>query len=202
MMQLLTSLGSPYARKARVLIHERGLGDQVTEVPTKALENEPSHLAANPLGKIPALVLNDGTTLVDSRVLCEYLDGLGVAGRPLFPAAGPERWRALTLQALGDGICDAAVLLRLEGLRPEAQRSPMWTERWTAAIDRTCARLNGDIGLLGGDLSIGQTAVAAGLDYVDFRHPDFGWAARYPVLSAWMRAITGRPSFQATAPSD
>lgn len=201
-MQLLTSAGSPYVRKARILIRERGLTDQVTEVPTKALADGDAHLAANPLGKIPALILDDGTTLVDSPVVCEYLDTLGTAGSPVFPASGAARWGALSLQALGDGICDSAVLLRLEGQRPQAHHSPLWTQRWTASIERTCAKLNGDIGLLGGDLSIGQIAVAVALDYVDFRHPDFGWASRYPMLSAWVKALSGRASFEATAPSD
>ena len=123
-MQLLTGPTSPYCRKVDVLLRESGLRDHVTDVMGSGtpIEPNPTTIASNPLGKIPALVLDDGTTLFDSRVICEYLDSLH-QGRKCFPQESKTRWVALRRQALADGILDAAVGTRYEtALRPEHLR--------------------------------------------------------------------------------
>ena len=129
-MKLHSNPASPYGRKVKVVAHETGLFPRLSihNLQTSAVGPDLALVADNPLGKIPCLVLDNGGALYDSRVICEYLDTLHQGAR-LFPAGGAERWEALRLQALGDGIMDAALLARYETfLRPEALR-------WTAWVD-------------------------------------------------------------------
>ena len=125
-MQLHSNPASPFGRKVKVVAHETGQFGMITihNLQTSAVAPDPGLVADNPLGKIPCLVLGDGAAFYDSRVICEYLDTLH-AGPPLFPLAGTERWNALRLQALADGIMDAALLARYESfLRPEEIGGP------------------------------------------------------------------------------
>ncbi len=127
-MKLYMSVTSPYARKVRIFARETGLAARIEEIPASVSPVAPDERVsrANPLGKVPALLLDDGSALFDSAVICEYLDGLH-AGRRLFPQAGPARWAALKLQAEGNGLLDASVLARYElALRPEPLRWPEW----------------------------------------------------------------------------
>lgn len=199
-MKLLYSPASPYARKVLVLAHETGLIDRIAVTVAGASPTGPAPEVAahNPLGKIPALVLEDGTALYDSRVICEYLDGLS-AGPRLFPE-GPARWDALTRQALADGLLDAALLTRYERvLRPEAQRWAAWeagqVAKITAALDRFEA-LVADMPVL----DIGTVAMACALGYLDLRFPDPAWRAGRPATAAWSAVFEGRPSMVATIP--
>src|SRR5689334_5968404 len=137
-MKLRFSPTSPYVRKVMMVIHELGLTDRVQLETTDAWSPTTTLPTTNPLGKVPALVLDDGSALFDSPVIAEYLDSLPGGGTaPLFPASGPARWTALRQQALADGICDAAILRRLEGNRPEQIRSTDWMESQRAAVART-----------------------------------------------------------------
>src|SRR6185295_6938047 len=143
-MQLLYSPNSPYARKARVIIHELDLKPRVEDV-LVTLPADAKFRAINPLGKIPALILDDGSAIYDSPVICEYLDELGDG--PFFPRArllreAQGRWRALTLQALGDGLADAVVRRNQERRLPEDRRSNELIERQTRAIKASSAALD------------------------------------------------------------
>lgn len=201
-MQVRVNAASPFARKVRIVLHETGLADRVKEIQTGVNPVAPNADLAgqNPLVKIPALVLDDGTALYDSRTICEYLDTL--AGSRLYPAGGPERWQALTLQSLCDGILDAAVLTRYEtAVRPEALRWPQWIEGQRAKIDGGLAALERSQPAFGTNFGIGQIGAACVLGYLDFRFPDIAWRARCPALQGWFETVSRRPSVQATFPS-
>lgn len=199
-MKLLYSPASPYARKVLVLAHETGVFPQLEVAAAGASPTAPSAQVAahNPLGKIPALVLDDGTALYDSRVICEYLDGLSTGTR-LFPEA-PARWDALTRQALADGSLDAALLARYErALRPDALRWDAWEAGQTAKIASALDRIE----LLVADmpvLDIGTVAIGCALGYLDFRFPDLAWRDGRPATAAWYAVFGARPSMAATAP--
>ena len=197
-MKLYFSHASPYARKVRITALEVGLLDQTTLEVTDAWSATRGLPDDNPLCKVPTLLLDDGTALFDSPVICEYLDHLG--GGTLFPAAGPERWTALRLQALADGLCDAAVARRLETLRPENLRSDTWIARQTTAMVRACDALEGWVDDLSGPVTIGSLAVLVALGYLDLRFAEDNWRAGRPKLAAWFETASKRPSFQATKP--
>ena len=197
-MKLYARPASPFVRKVRVTALETGQESAIEVImmgsPEEQRERVPKH---NPLGKIPALVLDDGRVLYDSRVCCEYLDARH-AGPPLFPPPGPERWEALRLQALGDGIGDAAVLIGVEEFRPEEHRSEGWVKGQTRKITRSLDTLDSEIAQLDGPLNIGQIAVACGIGYVEFRVPQLAWKAERPGFAAWYDDFCERPSMKST----
>ncbi|SDD06693.1 glutathione S-transferase N-terminal domain-containing protein [Aquimonas voraii] len=197
-MQLIYSATSPYARKVRMLVIEKGLTDRVEVVIANPLLDPPELLAANPLAKVPALIVEPGFTLFDSPLLCAYLDSL--CGPRLIPEAGPERWQVLRREALADGITDAAVSSVMEGRRIESQRSPEWLMRWRSAILRGVVELEKEADPLGARFDLGAIAAAAALAYLDFRLPQIDWRAQAPGLSAWLEAVRGRESFAVTVP--
>jgi glutathione S-transferase len=141
-VQLYFTPNSPYARKARIIIHELGLKQAVEEV-SITLPADETFRKINPLGKIPALVLDGGSVIYDSPVICEYLDELG--GGAFFPRSGAPRWRALTLQALGDGLADAVVRRNQERRLPQGRRSAEVLERQTKAIEAAFGALERDV---------------------------------------------------------
>lgn len=203
-MKLRHSPTSPFVRKVMVLAHEAGLAGRIETVPTAPGADEETLARDNPLGKVPALVTDDGAVLYDSAVICEYLDSLHDGVRA-FPAAGAARWTALCRQALADGILDAAVLRRYEELRPAAQQSAEWIERQQRKVARGLDALEADAaagGLAGpaGPLSIGDIAVACALGYLDLRYPGEDWRGGRPALAAWYAGAAKRPSMAATAP--
>ena len=197
-MKLYYSLASPYVRKVRMAALEVGVAERIDLVLTDAWSVTEGLPQDNPLCKVPTLVLTDGTPLYDSPVICEYLDHL--AGGGLFPPSGPARWTALRLQALGDGLCDAAVLRRLEVMRTENLRSTAWIDRQKAAMVRACDVLEADAEHLSGSVTIGTLAVATALGYLDLRFADDDWRAGRHRLAAWFAEAGRRPSFQATRP--
>lgn len=140
-MKLFYSPTSPYARKCRALAIEKGIEGRLEIITASPMSNPPELQAANPLGKVPALVLADGSCIVDSPVICAYLDSLGDTPR-LIPADPAARFDALTREALADGIMDAAFAIVMERKRPEPQRSAEWLLRWTSAIRRSVAHFN------------------------------------------------------------
>lgn len=202
MMTLRMSPTSPYARKVRAVILEKGLGDQVEAVPTDPHASSTDLLAQNPLSKIPVLDLADGTALFDSPVICEYLDTLTETPR-LVPTAGTARWRALRLQAVGDGIMDAGVLRLMEKRwHPgDGQVSQGWLDRQQAAIARAADHLEAEAATLEIEApTLGELTVACALGYVDFRFADDAWRKGRPRLAAWFERFAARPSIAETAP--
>lgn len=195
-MKLLYSPLSPYARKARIIIRELKL--EVEEVPTDP-RSDTALRGLNPLSKIPALLLDDGSALYDSPVICEYLCALA-KDTQIFPPSGNPRWQALTLQALGDGICDAAVQIVMENRREEPQRSPAHIARQREAIEAGIAALNREVASLE-TLHIASIAAVAALGYVGFRLPDYDWRTQYPALAEWYKAMQSRPAIRDTEPA-
>jgi glutathione S-transferase len=201
-VKLYHAPASPFVRKVTVLLHEAGATDRVTLVPVSGHPLAPGTLPVdrNPLGKIPALERADGPTLYDSRVITRYLDDLLQAG--LYPAA-PRLWDSLVIEATGDGMAEAAVLIRYErSVRPEASRSADWIEAQWAKIDRALSALEDRwMSHLAGPVDMGQIAVGCALGYIDFRHSDRDWRAEHPALAAWFVPFNTRPAMQATAPT-
>lgn len=202
-MKLFCSSSSPFARKVLVMLQETGQADRVEQVPVVITPVSPSPALnqANPSGKLPCLVLADGTALYDSRVILEYLDHQHV-GNPLIPREGAARWRRLTLAALGDAILDAAVLTRYETfLRPEDKRWDRWVESQLGKVERGLANLEAEhVAELSSVFDVAAIGVACGLGYLDFRMPDLGWRERYPQLAVWYAGVSERESMRSTQP--
>jgi glutathione S-transferase len=200
-MKLRYSPTSPYVRKVVVTAAETALSDRIELVVTNT-RDPGSHLAHdNPLGKVPALITDDGLGLFDSPVICEYLDSLH-AGPKLFPAAGDARWRALRLQAMGDGILDAAVLCMAEGRRPANERSPGFVATQKGKIAAAVAALESEVADFGDSLTIGVVTVGCTLGYLDFRFAEDDWRDGHPALTAWNAEFAQRPSMAASVPRD
>jgi glutathione S-transferase len=198
MHTLFYTAPSPYARKVRVIAREKGLMGQITEVIDPPFENSPTLLAANPLGKIPALTRPDGPALIDSVVIAEYLDHLG--GEPLFLPRNSARWDVLRGAALAHGLIDAAVNIRIEtGLRDGAVPNATWMARWRNAIVRTLDVLEAEGGLDAVDYPMLNLAV--GLAYLDFRVPDLDWRTGHAACAACLDLWAARPSFLETKPA-
>jgi glutathione S-transferase len=199
-MQLFYYPTSPYARKCRIVARERGLMAEVEEIACNPHDDPPELQSSNPLGKVPALVLDDGTAIFDSPVIAEYLDGLGSAPA-LIPAAGAARFKVLVAAALGQGVTDAAYNATMEGRRPESQRSPEAVTRYRAAILRSLDHMSDHLAALPGDLTLGHIACAAALGYLDLRHGDLKWREGRDALAAWFEEFNARPSMRETDPS-
>lgn len=203
MMKLFYSTASPFARKVLVAAHELALIDRIELVKVNALPiSTPRELAsANALGKIPALVLGDGSALADSRVIVEYLDALG-AERKLLPGSGRERFDVLAGQSLADGALDAAVLRRYEvALRPEVLRWSEWIEGQRSKVARSLDVFENLAPVLAQEPTIVEIAIGCVLGYLDFRFAEDAWRERCPRLAIWYAQFSSRPSMQATAPS-
>ncbi|MBK5546742.1 glutathione S-transferase [Pseudomonas sp. TH04] len=202
-MTLFHNPASPFVRKVRVLLAETGQQDRVALqgcMPTP-VQPDAQLVHDNPVGKIPALRLADGTVLHDSRVILDYLDYQHV-GNPLIPRDGSARWRRLTLASMADGMMDAAVLVRYEtALRPPEKHWDQWLEEQRNKIRRTLVELESDaIAELASHFDIASISVACALGYLDFRHPDLQWRDANPKLAAWCAEVSQRPSMLQTQP--
>ncbi|MFN0161801.1 MAG: glutathione S-transferase [Burkholderiales bacterium] len=199
-MKLLSSPASPFGRKVTMVIAVKNLGQQVEVATVDATRGDATLNSANPLGRIPALVIDSGETLHDSHVICEYLDTLG-SGPMLVPRAGPERWRTLTLASLGDGLIEQALLQVYEGrYRPEGMRVQSWVDRLQSKIDRALAMLEAAPPAWGAHPDYGHLTVAAALGYMDFRHAG-RWRAAHPRMVDWLaRFAAAVPAYAASAP--
>jgi glutathione S-transferase len=197
-VRLYSNPVSPFARKARVIIHELSLPVEIVNIDARDDEN---YRRVNPLKLVPALVLDDSSVLIDSPVICEYLNQLG--GGKFFPGMSiwrnhTGRWKALGLQALADGVMDAAVAWRYELVEPEERRNPNHVARRQAAVKAgldafermNFARLP----------TIGEIAAGCALGYIDFRHGGLDWRSTRPKLAAWYEGFSQYPSMKATAP--
>jgi glutathione S-transferase len=201
-MKLHWSPRSPFVRKVMIVAHERGLIDRLECVRTLAALTTPHAelMRDNPLSKIPTLVLDDGTALYDSPVICEYLDVLD--GEPqLFPVEREPRMRALRRQALGDGFLDLLVLARNERLREEPSEVHLKSAavRGAAVLDSLEREAEA---LTASTLSIGHIAIGCALSYLDFRFADQDWRKDHARLADWHAGFSARPSVQATHPVD
>lgn len=199
-MKLVVSSASPFVRKVRVLIREAGHEAEVEEVPvqTTALATDPAIPAHNPLGRIPVLIRDDGPAVIDSRVICRFLDARFEAG--LYPEA--RIWEVLTLEALADGILDSALAMTYEvRLRPEERQWPDWIEAQWAKVARALDTVeSGWMRHLAGPLDMGQVALACALGYLDLRHGARTWREKRPDLAAWEARMADRPSLMGTRP--
>lgn len=198
MMILRSSPASPFGRKVKIAAGVLGLADKIDIRPTNLDDASDSIRAQNPLGKIPVLVLEDGTAYYDSRVIVEYLDHLAGGGR-IIPREGPARFETLRLQALCDGILDACLLMVYENrYRTEDKRVAAWTDRQADKVARGMAALESSPPRLDPVPDVGQIALACLLGYRDLR---FGgtWRAEFPRLLAWHDKFAAQvPSFAQT----
>jgi len=198
MLKLRHSTTSPFVRKVVVAAIETGQDQDIERV--KTVTSDPALEADNPLQKIPAMSTDDGTMLIDSAVICEYLDHR--AGGKLIPAPGPARWSVLKRQALCDGILDAAILRRYETQRPENLRSAEWDQRQKLKMDQGLAALERDAASFGDTVDLGTLTAAIMLDYLDFRYAHEAWREKHPKLAAWYATFSQRPSLKSTRPKD
>jgi glutathione S-transferase len=192
-MKLYASATSPYARKVRIALIELGLADRVEIVPTSPTEDA-AYRQTNPLGKIPALQLDDGTVVQDSLVILDWLDQ-AVGGDKLIPQDPAARNAELRRHALANGIIDAAFNIAMELRRPEDQRAGFWIDRWSEAIVAGAAVLPDD---LPDTITLATITAATAIDYVDFRLGDLALDTR--PLSAWRVRLDQRPSLEQTFP--
>ena len=194
-MKLRFAPTSPYVRKCLVVAHEVGCSDNIELVPTNPWDIDATITGDNPLGKVPALVTDDGQSLFDSRVICEYLDSLGT-GPTLFPS-GSARWPVLRLAAIGEGILDAADTRIMESRRPLEKIDRAWDDRKRGAIACALDELeHGAAEFVG--IDIGLITIGCSLGELDFRFPDEPWRQPRPRLAAWYEIIAQRPSMAAT----
>jgi glutathione S-transferase len=199
-MKLYSHPVSPFARKARIIAHELNIKLEIVHI--ESARADPNLRSINPLKQIPVLMLDDGSTLFDSPVICEYLNHVG--GGKFVPGNNPfshhtGRWKALGLAALGDGLADAAVALRYELAEPEERRNPGRIERCKATIAAAIDAL--ERVSFAKNVTIGEIAVACALGYVDFRLTDLDWKSSHPKLADWYARFCEYPSMKATAPA-
>ncbi len=195
-MKLYYSGTSPYVRKVMACAIAGSVDGQISKVDTNPHTSPPELLADNPLSKVPCLVTEDGLALFDSPVICEYLDSIG--GGALFPPSGAARWRALRLQALGDGIMDAAVAHRMDQGRPAEAARTASMDRQQQAILRGLAVLEAET--LPNHLDIGTITIACALGYLDLRFASLSWREGRPALATWFATMEQRPEISRTAP--
>ncbi len=192
---------SPYVRKVMICAHELGLVTRLERVRSVAAMLKPNAalMADNPLSKIPTLVLEDGSTLFDSVVICEYLNDQ--AGGTLFPTDSRARWPALRWHAFGDGLLDALILWRNEREREQPLQALL--DAFEIKTNASLKLLEQEVGpLASAPFSIGHVALGCALGYLDYRFDALGWREQAPKLAGWYALVCGRPSFQATEPAD
>ena len=201
MLQLHWSPKSPFVRKVMVCIHELGMDGEIDKIRSVAAMLKPNAalMRDNPLSKIPTLLLDDGSTLFDSVVICEYLNDR--AKGTLFPANGPEKWQALRWHALGNGLLDALILWRNEREREFPIQALI--DAFELKTQSVLALLEAEVSTLAAaPLNIGSVTLGCALGYLDYRFDDLGWRQRAPALAAWFAVWRLRPSFVLTEPVD
>ncbi|MGJ7573093.1 glutathione S-transferase [Variovorax sp. RB2P76] len=203
-LQLFHAPTSPYVRKVMATAALLGLADRIERLPSAAhpVRRDDRIAGFNPLAKVPAALSDDGQPLYDSRVICEYLDHAG--GGLLFPAPGPARWRALMLQALGDGLLDAALLARYERTaRPDAVQSQGWYDAQLTKIGHALDAIEREAPVLSVDApGIGEVTLGCALGYLDFRFAALPWREGRPQAAAWFARFDATPAMAATRPHD
>ncbi|MCZ7565489.1 MAG: glutathione S-transferase N-terminal domain-containing protein [Burkholderiales bacterium] len=201
-LKLIGSRTSPYTRKARVVAAEKRI-DFAFEIadPWQPDSSVPQH---NPLGKVPVLVLEDGTPVYDSRVIVEFLDAASPIAR-LIPADHRERIEVRRWEALADGVLDAGVAARAESRRAAGERSQAWVDRQLGVVARGLSALDRELGqrawCAGNVYSLADIAVGCCLGWLEFRFPDLGWRAAHANLARHMDKLVDRPAFADTMPT-
>jgi glutathione S-transferase len=197
-MKLYYSPTSPYARKVLAIAHEKGLTGKIEKL--AAREPGVNLHAMNPLDKIPTLVTDDGEVLIESALICQYLDEIG-GGRKLYPAGGKERRRALQLEAIGHGVCDAGVLVRMEARmhKPE-QMSPDWIERQQKKLKRGFAAMEQALDELGPTITPAHITYAVTLFFFEQHKVAPGWREAAPKLAKWYDEFSCIPCMATTEP--
>ena len=199
-MKLVGSKTSPYVRKARVILAEKSLPYEfIEESAWNATTTVPRY---NPLNKVPALVMDDGESIYDSRVICEYLDA--ISGGSLLPADAAARAHVRRYEALGDGIADAGITAFLERKREGSRQDAAWIARQLDKVNAAIGAIGRELGdkpYIGGDrMNLADIACACALFWAEFRMPELGWRQSNPKLKAWAERMEMRPSFSATRP--
>ncbi len=202
-MKLLSAPASPYSRKVRIVLAEKRIDCEVERVDVQPQDNPVN--AHNPLGKIPTLLLDDGTALFDSRVIVEFLDNLTANSR-LIPQDNRGRIAVRRWEALADGVLDAGLLIRYESLRPESERSAAWTEKQAARMRRGLALMESELGsrtwCQGDRYTLADIAMGCCVGWLGFRKPaGIDWRADYPGLAKHYDKLMERPAFADTAPA-
>jgi len=200
-MKLIGSLTSPYVRKVRIVLGEKSIDHEFTNDPPFSPDTRVAQV--NPLGKVPALIMDDGYILFDSRVIVEYLDDLnGPESGRLIPAVGPQRLRVKRWEALADGIIDACVAIYLERKRPESQQSQEWIERQQKKIDQGLQAVAAELGdkpwCEGESMTLADIALGCAFGYLDARFPAVKWRDTYPNLVRLADKLAERQSFKTT----
>jgi glutathione S-transferase len=199
-MKLVGSKTSPYTRKVRVILAERSLPFEFIE--ESAWSADTTVPRYNPLNKVPALVMDDGESIYDSRAICEYLDS--ISGGGLLPSDPAARARVRREEALGDGIADAGITAFLERKREAARQDPTWIARQLDKVNAAMAALERSLDgrhyLGGSQPNMADIACACALFWSEFRMPELGVRAKYPAMKAWAERMEARPSFAATRP--
>ena len=197
-MKLYITTPSPFARKVRIVAHEKGLADRIEDVVVDPYGNAPELLGTNPVVQVPTLIAEDGLPLNDSPVICDYLDRVG-GGDRLLPQDNANWLRVKRVETLGNQALEMGVKLVLEKRRPENERSPMWIERWTTNMGRTLDALEAEP-LSADVIDMGSITAAIAVTWIGFRHPDYDWKTGRPNLVAFSEAMEARDSFKATFP--
>jgi glutathione S-transferase len=201
-IRLLGSLTSPYVRKVRIVMAEKRIDYHLELEDVWAPDTRIQD--ANPLGKVPCLIMEDGGAVFDSRVIVEYLDGMTPVAK-LIPPSGRERAEVRTWEALGDGVVDAAILTRLEQTqRPPEQQSSTWVDRQMGKLRAGIAAMSRGLGdkpwCNGQAYTLADIAVGCALGYIDFRFGSIDWRGQYPNLGRLYEKLAARPSFAETQP--
>ena len=198
-MKLWYSPNSPYARKCVVIAEERGLSGAMEVVAVNPME-EGALRKDNPLSKVPALVLDDGTALYDSTVIAEYLDSIGKTGAALYPAGGKARWIALRRLSLADGMLDVLLLRRYAATKTLGMDAGDWAKRWTTATNAALDEMEKEVAGGMPQWDIGAVGFACALGYLDLRFASEDWRKGRPKLAAWFETQAKRPSMIKSKP--
>ncbi len=197
-MKLYYSDASPFARKCRIAVRLKGLLEKTEEIAAAPLGDSKDLINHNPIAQVPCLLLDDGTSVSNSPVICAHLNEMSED----FDIYGENRLKSLRLEALGDGICEMAVKIRLELARPTNEQSPKWLQRWGEGLHRAMAFANDQLpDTKDIEFNIGIISIAVALSYIDFRFPEIDWKSKFPNLKSLQSILETHPFFVETYPN-
>lgn len=208
-MKLFWTPASPFVRKVMIAAVELGVDGRIEILPTfwphawgdSTVAFDPAFVAANPVGRIPTLVTDDGVAIPESNWICDHLQSL-VATPALLPATGPARWRCLRLLAVADGALEAMIARRAELLRDPALVSASFLGKQRDRIARCLDALEAELATLAGGVTLAHVAAGVACGYMDFRYPGDGWRDDRPGLARWYEHLAARPAMVRTMPAE